>query len=460
MSLRDYQRRDLTGIWGQFQQGCRRLCYTLPTGGGKTVVFTALVAWLAAKGYRIGIVVHRIELVTQTCDALAAAGLTFGVIARDCEENPEAPIQVAMAQTLARRLDRLKDVQLLVVDEAHHALAPTWLTILGAAPQAYLLGCTATPERLSGEGLKEVFDALLTGPTPRELIDAGWLSDFIVYVPKRLVELKGVRIVAGDYALGALAKKMNRAFVHEDVLAEYNKHLAGRSAIAFCTNIKHSQTIARYFCDNGVRAVHLDGNTPRERRRAILAQLSSGEIQLVCNCSLIAEGLDIAAVCGVILLRPTKSLALYLQQVGRALRPLEGKSRAVILDHAGNVFRHGLLDVEHEWSLDGRPKKKGKALARRCPECGVVIPIPAHPCPECGADLRPTPSKPIAVPATLVALSPEEAHQQWLATGPFQAVTRWAGSDETRLRAIAAARNYKAGWVYHRLRTSRQQLSP
>jgi superfamily II DNA or RNA helicase len=153
MILRDYQKRDLADIWAHFQQGCRRVCHVMPTAGGKTVVFVSLIAWLAAKGYRIVIVVHRQELVHQTCEALAAIDLTFGVIASGHEENPDALVQVAMAQTLVRRLDRLNDVAFLVVDEAHHALAETWRMILAAAPHAYLLGFTATPERLVGAGL-------------------------------------------------------------------------------------------------------------------------------------------------------------------------------------------------------------------------------------------------------------------------------------------------------------------
>jgi superfamily II DNA or RNA helicase len=157
----------------------------------------------------------------------------------------------------------------------------------------------------------------------------------------------------------------------------------------------------------------------------------------------------------VILLRPTKSLALYLQQIGRALRPAPNKDRAVILDHSGNVFRHGMPDLDHAWSLEGREKKKGKALVRRCPECGALIPISVHWCPECGADLRPEPIAPVTQPDPLIEVDPATAHERWLANGSFKAVTKWAGFNEARLHEVATARGYRPGWVWHRLQAQR-----
>ena len=303
-----------------------------------------------------------------------------------------------MAQTLAHRSGRLDGIHLVIVDEAHHVVAATWRAILEKVPNARVLGVTATPERLDGKGLREAFDALTIGPTVKELIAGGWLSPFVVYAPERLVDLKGARTVAGDYALGDLERRMNVGFVLDDALAEYRKHLNGRPAIAFCTTINHSRVVARFFRSNGIGARHVDGDTPAKERRELIERLATGDVQIITNCSLIAEGLDVPSVAGVILLRPTKSLALHLQQIGRALRPSPGKQRAVILDHAGNCLRHGMPDLEHPWSLDGRPKKRGKALVRRCPDCGALIPIAIHECPECGADLRPEPIQPATVP--------------------------------------------------------------
>jgi superfamily II DNA or RNA helicase len=456
--LRPYQKIDIENLRVQFVQGASRVCYAAPTGSGKTIVFVYLAHRIVENGQRVAIVVHRGELVEQTCAVLAAEDLAFGVIAAGYAENPNAPIQVCMAQTLVNRLNRLADIDFAIVDEAHHVMAATWLAILAAAPKARVLGVTATPERLDGAGLREVFDALVIGPTVRELIQAEYLAPFVVYAPERLVDLKKVRTIAGDYALADLAQRMGAGFVLDDALTEYRKHLDGRSAIAFCTTIEHSRTVARFFRAGGIRAQHLDGDTPTAERRALITQLATGELQVITNCSLIAEGLDAPSVAGVILLRPTKSLALYLQQVGRALRPAPDKTRAIILDHSGNALRHGLPDLAHRWSLDGRPKKKkkGRALVRRCPECGAVIPIASHECPECGADLRPAPIAPATQPDPLVELDPATAHERWLANGQFKAVMQWAGNDIARLQAIATARNYKPGWIYHVLKHQRR----
>jgi DNA repair protein RadD len=446
ITLRPYQERGIKDIRALFQQGRRRVCYTAPTASGKTVVFCHLAHKIVRAGQRAAIIVHRQELVDQTCKALAAEGLACGVIAAGYPENVSAPVLVAMAQTLAHRSGRLDDVHYVIVDEAHHVVAATWRAILEKVLHARVLGVTATPERLDGKGLREAFDALAIGPTVKELIVGGWLSSFVVYAPERLVDLKGARTVAGDYALGDLARRMSAEIVLIDAVREYEKHLSGTTAIAFATTIEHSRLVARTFRAHGIQAQHLDGDTPAAERRMLIEMLATtGRIKVLCNCALISEGLDIPSVGGVILLRPTKSLALYLQQIGRALRPSRGKQRAVILDHAGNVFRHGMPDLEHQWSLDGRPKKKGKALVRRCPECGALIPIAVHECPECEADLRPEPMKPATAPDPLIELDPKEAFDHWLANGPFKAVCGWAGSDEARLRQVAHARGYKLG---------------
>ena len=457
--LRDYQQRDLTSIRAQFMRGCRRVCYAAPTGSGKTVLFVELIRRIrATRNQRVAVIVHRGELIDQTADALAAAGIEFGIIAAGYPEN-DAPVLLCMVQTLAHRLDRLADVDFLIIDECHHVVASSWLATINAAPKARLLGVSATPERLSGEGLNEVFDVLVVGPTVKELIAKGWLSPFVVFAPERLVNLRGLRSVGGDYAAGELAKRMNVGYVLDDALAEYRKHLVDQTAICFCTTIAHSQDVARFFRAAGIRARHLDGDTPRTERQALIKALATGEVQIVCNCNLIGEGLNVPSVGGVILLRPTKSLALHLQQIGRSLRPIPGK-RAVILDHAGNCLRLGLPDVEHQWSLEGRPKKPGQALCRRCPECGAVIPLTARDCPECGADLRPPTFNPTPSSDPLIEVDPATAHARWLATGSFKHVINWAGKDEARLRAVAEARNYKPGWVYHRLKPSRHELSP
>ena len=172
-----------------------------------------------------------------------------------------------MAQTLVNRLSRLRGVHFIVVDECHHGVASTWRKILSVAPDAMVLGCTATPERLDGQGLGEMFDALVIGPTVSDLIADGWLSSFTVFAPAKMVNLKGIRSFGGDYALGDLAARMNTDTLLTDVVTEYRKHLDGKTAIAFCVTIEHSLATARFFCNAGIRAEHIDGDTPRRERR-------------------------------------------------------------------------------------------------------------------------------------------------------------------------------------------------
>jgi DNA repair protein RadD len=454
--LRDYQQRDIARIRAEFLGGVRRICYVAPTASGKTVLFTHAARKAVARGQKVAILVHRIELVDQTCEALEAEGISFGVIAAGYEETPDVLVQVGMVQTLARRINRLDGVRFLIIDEAHHVVAATWAELAAAVPTARILGCTATPERLDGKGLSAGFDALVIGPTVKELIAQGWLAQFKIFAPEKTPDLKNLRSFGGDYALGPLAERMSTDSVLANAITEYRKHLDGQSVLAFCATIAHSRATARRFRADGINAVHLDGNTPAAERREIIARLAV-EPLVVCNCGIISEGLNVPVVGGIIMLRPTKSLALYLQQIGRALRPAPGKTHAVILDHAANVFRHGFPDVEHPWTLEDRPKKKGKVLVKRCSGCGALIPAAARVCPECGAE-QPRPAAPPAKPGArpLVELDAMTAHERWLATGSFLAVIEWAGANEGRLRQVAKARNYKPGWIHFRLQSVRE----
>ena len=365
--LRLYQEKGIADIRGLFQKGHRKLCYTAPTASGKTVLFCHLTSKIVAAGQRVAIIVHRQELIDQTCNALDAEDLIYGVVAAGYSENVNSPALVCMVQSLARQSDRLGDIQYLIVDEAHHIVAATWRMVLEQVPHARVLGVTATPERLDGKGLKEAFDALVIGPTTKKLIASGWLAPFVVYAPECLVDLKGTRIVAGDYALGDLARRMSAEIVLADAVTEYRKHLNSHTAIAFCTTIEHSRTVARFFRAQGIAAQHLDGDTPSGERRHLIGMLATGAIKVLCNCALISEGLDIPSVGGVILLRPTKSSALHLQQIGRALRPSLNKQRAVILDHAA-MCSATVCPISN---IRGRSRAGRRKRAR--PWCGAAL---------------------------------------------------------------------------------------
>jgi DNA repair protein RadD len=446
-TLRDYQMSGVTDIRGHFARGAHRVLYQAPTGSGKTILFVFIVMNAVARGNRVVILAHRQEIVDQIGAALTSLGVPHGIIAAGHDET-QAPVQVASVATLVRRLDRLQDVDLIVIDEGHHAVAGTWRKIVEAAPQAKILGVTAIPERLDGKGLNDVFEMLVLGPTIRELIDGKYLSRFATYALPRDLDLSQVHTRAGDYAADQLTKVMSDAVVIGSAVEEYTRLCPGKPAIAFCVDITHSQLVAARFRRTGYRAAHVDGDTDKDERRALIAALGTGELQVLTNCRLISEGLDVPGVVAAILLRPTKSLALYLQQVGRALRPAPDKAKALVLDHAGNTYRHGPADAPHAWSLEGRPKGSGEAPVYRCQKCGALNPIAALRCSECGAMLR-DPAPRIEVrSSTLVEIDRVRAMT-------YGQALRWAGDSEERLRLIARARGYRPGWVRHRLQELR-----
>ena len=341
----------------------------------------------------------------------------------------------------------------VLVHNCHHAVASTWLRILDALPEIRVLGVTATPLRLDGKGLIDVFDDLIIGPTVEALIKDGYLSRFITFAPARSPDLSGVHTRAGDYAVDELAARMSSGVIITGAVEEYLRLCPGAPAIAFCVDIKHSELVAEAFTARGIHAAHVDGETPREERRAMIAALGTGELQVLSNCGLVSEGLDVPNVTAAILLRPTKSLALYLQQVGRALRPAPGKDKAHILDHAGNTFRFGPVSIERKWSLEGKEKSEPPPM-QRCPDCGALVPLAEWTCPECGTVLRERLPPAGTMPQQHHEITSGrliEVADEWLAAARYREALSWAGEDERRLHRVARARGYKPGWVWHRL---------
>jgi superfamily II DNA or RNA helicase len=325
IELRPYQQADIEKIRREYAAGATRVCYQAPTGSGKTVLFAHVVAGAVARGNRVVILGHRDEIVRQVSSSLNALDVVHGVIAAGYPESPGA-VHVASVQTLARRLGGLRPPDLIVIDEAHHTVAGTWLKILAAFPNARVLGVTATPERLDGKGLSDVFQRLVLGPTVESLIGAGFLSKFVTYAPPRDPDLSGVGTRMGDYATGGLSRAMSRSVIIAGAVDEYARICPGAPAIVFCVDVAHSEKVAAAFAERGYRAAHVDGETPRDHRRGLIAALGSGDLQVLCNCGLISEGLDVPGVAAAVLLRPTKSLALISNKSGARCVPRPGKS--------------------------------------------------------------------------------------------------------------------------------------
>ncbi|GAC1304038.1 MAG: DEAD/DEAH box helicase family protein [Steroidobacteraceae bacterium] len=448
--LRLYQERALEALRGSYGTGHRAPLLVLPTAAGKTIVFAHVASSARGKSRRVLVVAHRHELIRQAAEKLELAGVPHGIIAVGRAEDTTELVQVGSVQTLALRLQRLPPFDLIVLDEAHHATAAQWRKLREAQPSARILGVTATPERLDGRGLGEMFDDLVVGASVIELTDAGYLAPARVFAPGEPPPLASVRTQAGDFVAGELAAVMGRIGITGNAADHYARHAAGLPAIAFCITVAHAESVAAAFCEAGWRAVCVQGATPAAERDAAIAGLATGAVQVLTSCDLISEGLDVPALGAVILLRPTKSLGLHLQQIGRGLRPAPGKQHLIVLDHAGNTRRLGFIDDERQWSLDGRAKGAMRPPPmRHCPECDMVH-APAPACPDCGFVYPGVPRIVIAQPGELTEL-------QRLRDAPLR--TLLTGHDRIELlEAIRRAKGYKRGWVRHVLREQAERV--
>ena len=372
----------------------KRVLYQCPTGGGKTVTASLLYFALVAKANRGWFVVHRKELIDQTALTFRRAGIPYGFIAAGYPENKYQPVQICMIDTLRSRLGNYPAPDVIGYDECHHLGAATWAKVMNYYSKAWHLGFSATPCRLDGKGLHPYFDVIVHGPTVAWLMQRGYLSGYKVFGPVP-PNLSGVKSRAGDYVSSEIADAMDRSAIIGDIVSNWRKHSEGKRTIAFAVTIEHSTHMVERFNRAGIRAAHLDADTPKQQRRDITAALAEGDIDIVSNVNLFGEGYDLAAQAGrdvtveaVILARPTKSLGLHFQQVGRALRPKP--EPAIILDHAGNTYRHGLPDDPQDWTLEDKPKQKKKKgegdeeKAKQCPKCAAWYSPLKRKCPECG----------------------------------------------------------------------------
>jgi superfamily II DNA or RNA helicase len=347
---RDYQTHQIEVLRASFAAGHRSPLAVAPTGSGKTVMFAAIVAGATRKQRRTLIVVHRRELIRQASAKLAWAGVEHSVIAAGFDPMPGALVQVASIQTIARRLDELPAFDLIVFDEAHHTRADSWQRLIKSQPPAKILGFTATPARLDGQGLGTAhggpFDDLVLGPSTAELIADRYLAPVRCFAPAQRLDLSRVRVIAGDYVRDEAAAAVNTATITGNAVDEYRRRCDHTPAIGFCCTVAHAEAVAQAFRAHGYRAAHVSGETPKDERDGLIAGLGTGQVEVLTSCALIDEGLDVPSVGAVILLRPTKSLVLHRQQIGRGMRPAAGKDALIVLDHVGNVLAHGLPEQE------------------------------------------------------------------------------------------------------------------
>jgi len=453
LKLRPYQEKLLEDLRQSMRQGHRRILAVMPTGAGKGTTIAVMVQSAADRGKRVLILAHRKELIADLSKRISWLGIDHGIICAGQPEDLTKPVQVGSVQTVVRRIDRIPEPCLIVQDEAHHLIRGNmWGRIVDAWPDAYLIGKTATPARLGGEGLGEghggYFTDMVLGPSVADLIFTGYLSPARIYAPPVVADLQGIRSRGGDYANDQAAAAMDRPTVTGDAIAHYQRLAAGQQAIAFCCNVKHAVSVCDAFKTAGIGAELLLGNTPD--REQVVADFAAHRIRVLVTVDVVSEGFDVPAASCAILLRPTQSLGLYLQQVGRVLRPAPGKDHAVILDHVGNVNRHGFPDDHRDWSLDDRMHRTRGTSApsvRTCPQCFAAF-KPAPQCPACGAQCQPIKSRVIRQIAgelqelkrTAKVIEFEERHARRIEVGRARTLAD--------LLMVAKNRGYSPGWAY------------
>jgi superfamily II DNA or RNA helicase len=447
--LRQYQTDLIEEIREQLRDH-RRVLAVMPTGAGKTMVFCSIAARSTGRNNNVLILVHRAELLEQTSKRLTAMEVPHGVIAPRYPIT-HAQVQVASIGAVARRLSSFPwSPNLIIVDEAHHCAAKSWRQVLDGYPNAKIIGWTATPQRLDGKGLNQSFDVLVEGPSVARLIRMGFLSDYRLFAPPSGADLSGLAKRAGDYRVEQVEERMIEQRVLYAAVSNYQRYAEERQAIAFCVSLKHGAEVCGAFSKAGIPAAMVDGTLTAADRADRLNRFKSGKVRVLVSVDLISEGFDVPACDCAILLRPTASLSVYLQQVGRALRPSD--RHAVILDCAGNSQQHGLPCESRAWSLTGiAPKSRSELAAvpiRVCGNCfGVHKPAPM--CPFCG-HIHPAGKRkqPKEVQAELNEVDVRRAAAEERAEKKKQRSEVGKARTLEELLKIAKDRNYKPGWAH------------
>ena len=438
-----------------FATQSKSVLYVLPCGGGKTFLFASIAHSAARRGKRVLILCHRIELVDQITATLNDFDVHPDIIAAGYSRRAggsknypmrgsQNPVTVASVMTMVRRLDDYPAPTLIIIDEAHHACAGSWSSILRRYPTAKVLGVTASPIRLDGHGLANYFDKMIVGPSVSELTEQGYLSPIRLFAPPT-VDTSGLHMRMGDYKTDEAEALMDVPSITGDALAHYKNHANGRPALVFATSVAHAHHVAERFRADHIAALALDGNTDKAIRRMAVQDFRDGKIQVISQCEIATEGWDLPGVhCGIFL-RPTQSLALWIQMTGRCSRRAPGKTHAILLDHVNNCRRLGMPDEDRAWQLTVdiiRKKRENQLQVRICPKCFAASNSRAAKCIECGESFENKSRAEIKQKdGELVELTAEEIARKKERREQGRARTL------AELENFARLKNYRPGWA-------------
>ncbi len=408
-----------------------------PAGSGKSVTMAEIAKSATSKGNHVLFVVHRRELVQQIKTTFKSQGVDMNL----CD--------VGMVQTVTRRLNKTTKPALILVDEAHHSMARTYQRIFDYFPDANVVGFTATPCRLSGEGFTSVFNDLVLGPKIKWLIDNNYLAPYRYFSIDLIDHRRLKKSSMGDYTKKSIEDAMggSRAVIYGSAINAYKKYAENKKTIIYAFSVEFSKIIAEHFTKNGYPAREVDGSTPKEERQQAMADFRSGKIKILVNADLYGEGVDVPDCECVIMLRPTQSLSLFIQQSMRCMRYKAGKT-AVILDLVANYKTHGLPDDDREWTLKGTKKKAHKPNdappIRTCKSCFAVFSSKLNICPICGQPYE-LPKREVQVVETdhLEEIKKSPVHIDTILTKKVSELKTYK-----ELKDYAKAKGYKPGWVY------------
>jgi len=454
--LRPYQQQAVDDLRASIGGGHRAPILVSPCGSGKTHIAKAIIDSATEKKKTVLFLAPRRELIFQCSEKLTDAGIHHGIFMAGERRDMFAPVQVGSVPTIHSRMRAgttvLPPANLVIIDEAHLAVAKTTLDVLKEYESAVKIGMTATPCRQDGKGLGLAFDDLVFGPTMPELVAQGHLVPTKYFAPSK-PDLSAVKIQMGDYNQKSLGAKMNDPIIVGSVITNWLRLAPTRQTVVFAVNVAHSVSLCERFQEVGVKAEHLDANTPSHERASIFNRFESGDTQVICNCQIFSYGVDSPPASCCVLAHPTKSLTRYLQAAGRVLRPYEGKEDCYIIDHSGIIEDLGFLEDEHPWSLDGgttvkersESTKKKEPKSITCPECDTIF--EARPtCPMCGYNCAEAYAKAVEErDADLEEIERKSGKRK----GPA-----WPTEKKEQfyreLLGHCASKGYKAGWAYHK----------
>lgn len=420
--------------------GSKGVLIQSPPGSGKSVIIATIAKLATDKKNHVLFIVHRKELVEQIQNTFSR------------QQVDEQYTTIMTVGKVANRLDRLPYPSIIITDETHHSRAKTYKKIYDYYSKSFRLGFTATPWRMNGKGFTDIYDEMIRGKEVDWLIENNFLAPFDYYAPT-LADLEKLKTSShGDYTKKSMDDAVSNA-IFGDVVEHY-KHLAnGRKAILYAHSIEASKRLAETFNEKGIKAIHADSKTPPKERSEIMDKFRKGEIPVLCNVDLISEGFDVPDCSCVILVRPTASLVLYLQQSMRSMRYQKGK-RAIIIDHVGNYARHGLPNTEHEWTIKSRAKKKKREVdtlpVKNCPSCHAVNHSRVRFCYMCGEEFQTDQSDKQQVDAELQRIDEVKFKTDYR---KIRLKQKYANKKVEELETLedfylfAMARNYKLGWI-------------